>query len=43
MQLNIPPHETEKLAQHATAAGFASVEKYVTQFVSAGFNEPTNV
>ncbi len=33
MQLNIPPHETEKLAQHATAAGFGSVEKYVTQFV----------
>ena len=33
MQLNIPPHETEKLTQHATAAGFASVETYVTQFV----------
>ena len=33
MQLNIPSHETEKLAQHAAAAGFGSVEKYVTQFV----------
>lgn len=33
MQLNIPPHQTEKLTQHAAAAGFASVEKYVTQFV----------
>lgn len=40
MQLNIPPHEAEKLAQHATAAGFASVEKYVTQFVLALAERP---
>lgn len=33
MQLNIPPHEFEQLARHAAAAGFASVETYVTQFV----------
>ena len=33
MQLNIPPHEVEKLTQHATAADFSSVETYVTQFV----------
>jgi len=33
MHLNIPPHKTEELTRHATAAGFASVEKYVTQFV----------
>ena len=33
MHLNIPHHEAEKLARHATAAGFASVENYVTEFV----------
>jgi hypothetical protein len=33
MQLNIPPPESEKLARQASAAGFANVEQYVTQFV----------
>lgn len=41
MQLNIPPHEIEKLTQHATAAGFGNVESYVTQFVLALAERPS--
>jgi hypothetical protein len=33
MQIDIPSIETEKLARHAAAAGFDSVETYVTEFV----------
>ena len=40
MQLKIPSHEIEKLTQHATAAGFGSVESYVTQFVLALAERP---
>lgn len=41
MQLNIPPYEIEKLTQHANAAGFGSVETYVTQFVLALAERPS--
>ena len=33
MQIDLSSFTTEKLAGHAAAAGFASVEQYVTQFV----------
>lgn len=33
MQIDIPPDEAEKLARYAMAAGFDSVERYVTEFV----------
>jgi hypothetical protein len=33
MQIDISSHETEKLSRHASAAGFADVVEYVTQFV----------
>jgi hypothetical protein len=33
MQIDIPVSEAQKLARHAAAAGYESVEKYVTDFV----------
>jgi hypothetical protein len=33
MHIDIPITEAKKLERHATAAGFDSVEKYVTEFV----------
>jgi len=33
MQIDIPSQEAKQLAQQATAAGFPSVEKYVTELL----------
>ena len=41
MHIQIPQDEADKLARHAAAAGFDSVEKYVADFVLNLANHPT--
>jgi hypothetical protein len=40
MQIDIPTVEAKKLELHAAAAGFDSVEKYVTEFVLTLAEQP---
>lgn len=40
MQIDIPIAEAKKLELHAAAAGFDSVEKYVTEFVLTLAEQP---
>lgn len=40
MQIDIPTTEAKKLERHAAAAGFDSVEKYVTEFVMTLADRP---
>lgn len=41
MNIDIPPDQRQKLTEHATAAGFDSVERYVTEFVLTLADRPT--
>lgn len=43
MEINIPPAEQARLAQHAAAAGYDDVERYVKDHVLAIAHYPTPI
>jgi len=43
MQINIPPSEQDRLARHASAAGYSDVSAYVTEYVMALASQPDDI